>query len=459
MTLRFGTDGVRGVAGSELTPELVLALGRAAGRIVIGGPSVWYLGRDTRRSGPMLGAALAAGLTAEGADVVDLGVLPTPAVATLAASGGAAAAMISASHNPYADNGVKLFAPGGRKLDDDTEARVEAELLRLVEGAGADSAGLRRGGLGVGTVRADPQAASWYQDRLIDVGLEGRRLTGLRVALDCANGAASALAPAVLAAAGAEVVAVLGAEPDGRNINAGCGSTNPSGLTAAVVAEGADVGLAFDGDADRLIAVDGTGRVVDGDRLLAIFAADLRHRGRLRGDTVVVTVMSNLGFHRAMAAEGIAVHQTGVGDRLVLAALEEGSWSLGGEQSGHIIFADLATTGDGILAGLALLDAVCREQRTLAEWAGGIMDRVPQVLRNVTVSDRAGLDGATAVWDEVAAVEGELAEAGRVLLRPSGTEPLIRVMVEAPTEQVASAAVDRLEQALVAALGGGQTGS
>jgi phosphoglucosamine mutase len=453
VTLRFGTDGVRGVAGSELTPELVLALGRAAGRVVgrVGAdPPVWYLGRDTRRSGPMLAAALASGLAAEGADVVDLGVIPTPAVAAVGASRGAPAAMVSASHNAFADNGIKLFGPGGRKLDDDTEARVEAELAGLV---GASPPG--RHGTGVGLLDADTQAWSWYRDRITDAALEGRRLDRIRVAVDCANGAASGLAPAVLAGAGAEVVAVLGDQPDGRNINDGCGSTDPSGLSAAVVAEGADVGLAFDGDADRLIAVDGTGRVVDGDRLLAIFAADLRHRGRLRGDTVVVTVMSNLGFHRAMAAEGITVHQTGVGDRLVLAALEDGGWSLGGEQSGHIIFADLATTGDGILAGVVLLDALCREKRTLEEWAGGIMDRVPQVLRNVTVSDRAGLDGATAVWDEVAAVEGDLAGAGRVLLRPSGTEPLVRVMVEAPTEQLAATAVDRLEQVLVANLGAG----
>ncbi|MDQ6838273.1 MAG: phosphoglucosamine mutase, partial [Actinomycetota bacterium] len=340
------------MAGSELTPELVLALGRAACRVVSGDSPLWLVGRDTRRSGPMLGAALASGLTAEGADVVDLGVVPTPAVAAMAAAWGAAAAMVSASHNPYADNGIKLFGPGGCKLDDNTEALVEAELASLVA---EDRNRLRRHGPGVGTLRGEAQAASWYQDRIIEVGLDGRRLAGIRVALDCANGAASAVAPAVLAAAGADVVAVVGAEPDGRNINASCGSTDPSKLSAAVVAEGADVGLAFDGDADRLIAVDGTGGVIDGDRLLAIFAADLRHRGRLRDDTVVVTVMSNLGFHRAMAAEGIAVHQTGVGDRLVLAALEEGNWSLGGEQSGHIIFADLATTGDGILAGVVLL--------------------------------------------------------------------------------------------------------
>lgn len=470
MTLRFGTDGVRGVAGSELTPELVLALGRAAGRIVGGDGAVWYLGRDTRRSGPMLGAALAAGLTAEGADVVDVGVIPTPAVAAIAASRRAPAAMISASHNPYADNGIKLFGPGGRKLDDDTEARVEAELARLVErsdpapvgpgeearAVGSPGEGPRaREGAGVGVLSADAHAGAWYRDRLLGVGLEGRRLDGIRVAVDCANGAASGLAPAVLAGAGADVVAVLGNEPDGSNINAACGSTDPSTLSAAVVAEGADVGLALDGDADRLIAVDSTGRVIDGDRLLAIFAADLRHRGRLRGDTVVVTVMSNLGFHQAMAAEGISVHRTGVGDRLVLAALEDGNWSLGGEQSGHIIFADLATTGDGILAAVALLDALCREKRTLEDWAGGIMDRVPQVLRNVAVSDRAGLETATAVWQAVAAETDELAGTGRVLLRPSGTEPVVRVMVEAPTEHLAAAAVDRLEQALVAALGAG----
>lgn len=456
MTLRFGTDGVRGVAGSELTAELVLALGRAAGRVLgPGGPApagTWCLGRDTRRSGALLAAALAAGLAAEGADVVDVGVLPTPAVAALAASRGACAAMVSASHNPFADNGIKLFGPGGRKLDDETEGRVEAELARLLGDPSA--AGPGRLGLGLGLIVPSVEATAWYCERVIDAVFAGRRLDAPRVVLDCANGAASFVAPAVFAAAGAEVVAVLAAEPDGSNINLACGSTDPSSLAATVVAKRADVGLAFDGDADRLIAVDGTGAVIDGDRLLAIFAADLRHRGLLRGDTVVVTIMSNLGFHRAMAAEGIAVHQTGVGDRLVLAALDQGRWSLGGEQSGHIIFADLATTGDGILAGLALLDALGREKRDLAQWAGTIMDRVPQVLRNVTVSDRTGLDAAAAVWAEVAAVEADLGDTGRVLLRPSGTEPLVRVMVEAPTEAVASAAARRLEQALVASLGG-----
>lgn len=449
--LRFGTDGVRGVAGSELSAELVLALGRAAGRVL--GSGTWYVGRDTRRSGPMLVAALSAGLAAEGADVVDLGVLPTPAVAAMAAQRGAAAAMVSASHNPFADNGIKLFAPGGRKLDDASEDRVEAELTDLV--GHPVPVGTGRSGTELGALRSHPDAAAWYRDWVVGVALDGRRVEGVRVAVDCGHGAAATVAPEILAAAGAEVVAVLGDRPDGCNINLGLGSTDPSKLAAAVLSAGADVGLAFDGDADRLIAVDATGRVVDGDRLLAIFATDLRRRGRLRDDTVVVTVMTNLGFHRAMAAQGIAVHQTGVGDRLVLAALEEGGWSLGGEQSGHIIFADLATTGDGVLAGVSLLDALVREGRTLAEWAGGIMERLPQVLRNVTVGDRTGLDDAAAVWAEVAAVEAELAGTGRVLLRPSGTEPLVRVMIEAPTEASASAAADRLETALVAALGGG----
>jgi phosphoglucosamine mutase len=274
------------------------------------------------------------------------------------------------------------------------------------------------------------------------------------VVVDCANGAAVTTAGDILTAAGADVVEMLGAEPDGRNINAGCGSTDPSGLARAVVRHQADAGLALDGDADRVIAIDGTGTIVDGDRLLGLFATDLRRRGRLSGDTVVVTVMTNLGFHLAMARAGVAVHQTPVGDRYVLEALDEHHWSLGGEQSGHLIFRDLATTGDGVLSGLLLLDLVVRAERPLAELAAGVMDRLPQVLRNVTVADRDALTGAESVWAEVRAVEAELSDRGRVLLRPSGTEPLVRVMVEATTERAASEAADRLVAAVTAALGG-----
>jgi phosphoglucosamine mutase len=466
VTLRFGTDGVRGVAGTELTPEVVLALGRAAAR-ELGRPGLPFLvGRDTRLSGPLLAAALAAGIAAEGVDVEDVGVLPTPAVAALAAARQAPAAVISASHNPFADNGIKLFAAAGLKLGDEQEARVEAGLVAALGGSGASAVagasdhtgfdGATRVPTPVGralgrlTLRAEGRA--WYCRRLVDA-LEGRRLDGLRVALDLGHGAATATAAEVLTASGATVVAVLGDAPDGTNINDGCGSTDPTGLARTVVAEGADIGLAFDGDADRVIAVDATGAVVDGDRVIALCALDLRHRDRLAGHTVVVTVMTNLGFHLAMAEEGIAVHQTPVGDRYVLEALDRGGWSLGGEQSGHVIFRDLATTGDGLLSGLNVLDVMVRSGRSLADLAGSAMVRLPQVLRNVAVSDRDALGNATAVWDEVRAVESELGTSGRVLLRPSGTERLIRVMVEAPSHDSAADAADRLVASVVAALG------
>jgi phosphoglucosamine mutase len=284
--------------------------------------------------------------------------------------------------------------------------------------------------------------------------LEGRRLDGIRVVIDCANGAAVTTACDILTATGAEVVEALGSAPDGSNINAGCGSTDPSGLVSAVLRSGADAGLAFDGDADRVIAISGSGEVVDGDRLLGLFASDLRRRGRLAEDTVVVTVMTNLGFHLAMADAGVVVYQTPVGDRHVLEALDEHGWSLGGEQSGHLIFRDLATTGDGVLSGVLLLDLVARAHRPLADLAAAVMERFPQVLRNVTVADRDALTGAEPVWAEVRAVEAELGDRGRVLLRQSGTEPVVRVMVEAPTEQAAHAAAARLVAAVSATLGG-----
>jgi phosphoglucosamine mutase len=440
VTLRFGTDGVRGVANAELSPELVLALGRTVAR-VLGGPRI-LIGRDTRRSGPLLCAALSAGILAEGVDVVDLGVVPTPAVAARSADQGLPAAVISASHNPFGDNGIKLFAAGGSKLEEDAEARIEA----LLHAAPPVAAGSPTGAA-VGAQAVDAGIHAWYRDHLVS-RLEGRRLDGLAVVVDCANGAASDVAPDVLDAAGARVLAVLAAEPDGTNINRSCGSTDPSLLADAVRECGADMGLAFDGDADRVIAVDGTGRLVDGDHLLALFALDLRRRHRLAGDTVVVTVMTNLGFHRAMAAEGVSVHTTDVGDRNVLVALEANGWSLGGEQSGHLVFTELATTGDGLLSGLLLADLVVRSGRPLGELAGGIMQSLPQVLRNVRAPDRSGLAAAPMVWAEVEAVEQELGADGRVLLRPSGTEPLVRIMVEAVTMDRAAAAADRLEAAV-----------
>ncbi len=433
MTLRFGTDGVRGVANAELTPELVTALGRAAARTLRADRFV--VGRDTRLSGPMLEAALVAGLAAEGADVALLGVVPTPAVAWSAAHLGVAGAVISASHNPYTDNGVKLFAPGGRKLRDDVESELEAELDAIVRGTHEVAGGER-----VGTVTAEPEHLLGYASS-VEASIEGRDLRGLRVVVDCANGAATTIAPATLRALGADVT-VLHADPDGTNINAACGSTHPNDLQVAVTELGADAGLAFDGDADRVLAVDGAGGLIDGDQIIAICALDRHERGALAGDAVVVTVMSNLGLRRVMAARGIAVVDTAVGDRYVLDALDERGLQLGGEQSGHIIFRDLATTGDGLLTGVQLLDVVARSGRPLADLAT-VMVRLPQVLRNVRVSGDAGaaVDGVAA---DVEAARAELGDTGRVVIRPSGTEPLVRVMVEATTEADAVRIADRL---------------
>ncbi len=430
---------MRGVANVELTVELALAIGRASAR-VLGGPA-FAVGRDTRQSGPMLQAALAAGMAAEGVDVVDLGVLPTAGVAFSAERSGMPAAMVSASHNPYSDNGIKLFDAAGVKLSPEVEARVEGEL----DGLGGTAR--------VGAIRSDADAARRYEAHLLEA-LEGRRLDGMRVVVDCANGAASYAAPRVLAAAGAEVRAIC-AEPDGVNINAACGSTHPQRLADEVTASGADLGLALDGDADRLVAVDHTGAVLDGDALLAVFALDLAGRGALPGGAVVVTVMSNLGFRLAMARNGIAVRETPVGDRQVLAALDAEGLALGGEQSGHIVFRAMATTGDGVLTGLLLADLVARSDRPLADQARGLIDRVPQVLVNVAVANPGGLAGAKDVWAEVAEVEAALGDNGRVLLRASGTEPVVRVMVEAPSPDVATDAAGRLSRAVERLLGGG----
>jgi phosphoglucosamine mutase len=452
--LRFGTDGLRGLANAELSPELVMALGRAAARALGGLPREgrrrFIVGRDTRWSGPLLQAALSAGLASEGIDVVDVGVMPTPAVAFLSAEQGVPAAVISASHNPYGDNGVKFFSAGGTKLSDEVEEGLEAELDALV--ATFERPGVPTGAA-VGHITPDPGALPRYERYALSC-LEGRRLGGLRVALDCANGAAYLSAPQIFEAAGAEVVSVLSAAPDGANINDGCGSTDPRRLAETVVGESADLGLAFDGDADRVIAVDASGNVVDGDRLLALFATDLARRGLLLGGTVVVTVMTNLGFHEAMAAAGLSVHTVGVGDRYVLEALDAKGWALGGEQSGHIVFRALATTGDGVLSGLLLADLVVRSHNDLAGMAAAALRRWPQVLRNVAVADRDGLAEAAAVWEEVQRAERSLGQRGRVLLRPSGTEPLVRVMVEAPTQDAAEAAAERIVSALHTALGG-----
>ena len=445
MTLRFGTDGVRGIANGELTPELVLALGRAAARVLGEGP--FLVGRDTRISGPLLQAALSAGLATEGADVLDLGVFPTPGVAWLSAADGQPAAMISASHNPFPDNGVKFFQTGGRKLSDETEEALEAELDRLLAHPAAHA---RRTGPALGRLLPGDGHARYEAALAASIG--GRSLDGLSVVLDCANGAASEVAPEILRALGAEVT-VLHDAPDGININDGSGSTHPQDLQHHVVAAGAAVGLAFDGDADRVLAVDHTGALVDGDQLIAICALDRLAQGRLPGDTVVVTVMANLGFRHAMAAHGITMVETDVGDRYVLEEMERGGWTLGGEQSGHIIFGDLATTGDGVLTGLQVLDVMVRTGQSLADLAA-VMVRLPQVLRNVRVATR-GMDikGSEELTLAIKAVEADLGHRGRVLVRPSGTEAVVRVMVEAVTAEEAEAACETLCQVVSGALG------
>jgi phosphoglucosamine mutase len=429
--MKFGTDGVRGVANVDLTASFALDLGRAAARVLGGTEAV--VGGDTRVSTAMLEAAFVAGLASEGVAVHRLGVVPTPVVAFEAARRGCLGAMISASHNPYRDNGIKLFARGGTKLPDDVEQRIEAEVVALPLPTG-DPAQL-----------VDVETSPAYVEHVLAT-LDGRRLDGLRIVVDAANGAASALAGPLLVLTGADVV-MINATPDGKNINAGCGATDTSALAAAVVAHGADVGLALDGDADRLMAIDHTGALVDGDHIIAVCARDLHAAGGLRDGTVVVTVMTNLGFRLGMEAAGIKVVETAVGDRYVLEALDASGWSLGGEQSGHVIFRDLATTGDGLLTGVILCDAVQRSGRPLAELAAAAMTRLPQVLVNVPV--RAPMpDAATRVASAIAEVEHELDGAGRVLVRPSGTEPLVRVMVEAPTQAAADQAAERIAAAV-----------
>jgi phosphoglucosamine mutase len=435
---RFGTDGLRGLANGDLTPELVVALGRAVARVV---PATTFLtGRDPRRSGSLLQAALSAGLAAEGADVADLGVVPTPGIAFLSQRRKLPAAVISASHNPFEDNGIKVFGAAGTKLSVEVESEIEREIDLLLDDPGRPPR--RPTGHGVGVIHQDGAAADEYREHL-RLSLGDSRLDGLRVVLDCANGAASAYAPELFAGLGAEVLAIS-CDPDGTNINRGCGSTHPETLSRTVVETGADLGLAFDGDADRLIAVDHHGSVVDGDEVLAVFAVDMHARGELPGNEVVVTVMTNLGFRRAMAERGITVRETPVGDRAVLRALDENGLALGGEQSGHIVFRQKATTGDGMMTGLALAELVVRSGTPLAGLTDGLIRRVPQLLVNVPVADPGGLATSEAVWAAVAEVEAELGETGRVLLRPSGTEPLVRVMVEAATEEQAVRAVERL---------------
>lgn len=428
MARLFGTDGVRGLANEFLTAELALSLASAAADVLgaAEGRTKVVVGRDPRASGEMLENAVVAGLTAAGADVIRVGVLPTPAVAfltgTLNANFGV---MLSASHNPMPDNGIKLFAAGGHKLPDSVEDAIEKQML-----AGPAQ---RPTGSHIGRVSDHHIGGGEYVEHLLTSlgGADARPLEGLKIVVDCANGAASSVAADAYRRAGAEVVTIH-ATPDGLNINADCGSTHLGDLIRAVREVSADAGIAHDGDADRCLAVDAQGNVVDGDHIIAILALGLKSRGALVGDTVVATVMANLGFTLAMRAAGITVVHTGVGDRYVLEAMHANGYILGGEQSGHVILSDHATTGDGLLTALHLLAEVARTGTTLAQ-AAAVVDKLPQVLVNVKGVDKQAAAQSSAVAAAVTSAEALLGETGRVLLRPSGTEPVVRVMVEAPT--------------------------
>jgi phosphoglucosamine mutase len=439
----FGTDGVRGLANRDLTAELALDLSVAAAHVLAergtfeGHRPFAVVGRDTRISGQFLEAAVVAGLASAGVDVLLLGELPTPGVAHLTAALGAdLGVVLSASHNAMPDNGIKFLARGGVKLDDAIEDAIEARLREPWD---------RPTGAAVGRVTPHLTAIEEYADHLVATVGDLAPATGerpLRVVLDCAHGAASVAGPLALGNAGVEVIPLC-AEPDGLNINDGCGSTHLELLQKTVVELGADVGFALDGDADRCLAVDATGALVDGDQILAILALGLRAEGRLADDTIVATVMSNLGFVQAMTAAGVRVEQTAVGDRYVLEAMKAGGFTLGGEQSGHVIMSEHATTGDGILTALHLLHRMVATGSSMAELAA-VMTRLPQVLVNVKDVDKSRCASDEVLAAAVAEAEAELGDAGRVLLRPSGTEPLVRVMVEAPTAEQAQSVADGL---------------
>lgn len=438
MARLFGTDGVRGLANRDVTAEMALSLAQAAA-IVLGESArsqglkpKAVIGRDPRISGEFLAAAVAAGLSSSGVDVFDAGVLPTPATAFLTADLDADfGVMISASHNPAADNGIKFFAAGGHKLADDIEDAIEVAM------AGPK---LSPVGAGVGHIQRFADAEDRYVVHLLRS--IPNKLDGLKIVLDCAHGAAAGISPEAFTDAGAKVI-VIGAEPDGLNINLGYGSTHLSALQSAVLEHGADLGIAHDGDADRCLAVDASGKVVDGDEIMAILALSLKARGQLARNTLVATVMSNLGLKIAMQEAGIDVIETKVGDRYVLEAIREGGYTLGGEQSGHVIFSQFATTGDGILTGMKIAAEMVRTGKTLAELAS-VMTILPQVLVNVKGVDKSRVETDAEVQALVAEAEAELHGTGRVLLRASGTEPLVRVMVEAADEGTAQSWADRI---------------
>jgi len=439
----FGTDGVRGRANDNLSPELALSLAVASAHVLAERDAshrpVAVVGRDPRASGEMLEAAVVAGLASAGADVLRVGVLPTPAVAYLVADTGAdLGVMLSASHNPMPDNGIKLFAAGGHKLPDDIEDEIERAMSQDW---------VRPTGAGVGRVRDLPDAADRYVRHL--AGSVPHRLDALRVVVDCANGAAWQVAPEAYRRAGAEVVAIH-AEPDGLNINESCGSTHLEPLRKAVTSHGADLGIALDGDADRCLAVTANGTDVDGDQIMAVLAIAAKSAGRLAADTLVATVMSNLGLHIAMQEHGISLITTTVGDRYVLDELRGKGLSLGGEQSGHVVMSRYATTGDGVLTGLHLMARMAETGSSLADLAS-VVRRLPQVLVNVAVADKRNAVSAPEVHAALTGAQAELGDTGRVLLRPSGTEELVRVMVEAPTEGQANAIAARIAEAVTTA--------
>ncbi|RED65367.1 phosphoglucosamine mutase [Cohnella phaseoli] len=441
----FGTDGVRGVANGTLSPELVFRLGRLGGYVLTrnkqGKRPKILIGRDTRVSGEMLEAALVAGLLSIGADVLRLGVISTPGVAYLTKARGAdAGVMISASHNPVEDNGIKFFGGDGFKLSDEIEAEIEA----LLDADEDEDRIPRPIGAGVGAVQDDLEGGQAYLSYL--KATVNHRFEGLKVVVDCANGAVSRLAPRLFRDLGADTV-VLSHQPDGLNINDGCGSTHPEAVQRAVLEHRADLGLSFDGDADRLIAVDEKGTIVDGDHILYILAEFMKKRQRLKNDTVVSTVMSNLGFYKALERKGIATKQTKVGDRYVLEEMLQGGYNLGGEQSGHIVMLDYGTTGDGMLCAIQLMDVLKSESESLSELARG-MTKYPQLLINVQVEDKSKLAGNPKVEGAIRSVENRMDGSGRVLVRPSGTESIVRVMAEGPNEQELAGFVGQIVAAI-----------